>query len=250
MKKSRAENTIDLSHHAYLVVGSLESCSAIRNSISNDKRVVAKDGHDFIEKHFETLTIDVAREIKSLATIRPVEVELKVIIIETKGITVEAQNALLKLLEEPADFVRFFLVVPSLHLVLPTVKSRMALLDLNVASAGGSRANTNYENRIGDNDVLNDAEAFIAATLPKRLDIIKKLTDEISKEKKTKYDAKLLLNAIEMSLYETRLQAERSDLRGSTSAVKTFESISYARQYLDDRSPSVKMLLEYVAMNI
>jgi hypothetical protein len=134
----------------------------------------------------------------------------------------------LKLLEEPALYAHFFFIVPSAHLLLPTVKSRMLVVDFDRAS---SKKASNLEN----------AKRFLEAPLPKRLEIVKKLVDDISKEKKVKQDAIDLLNEIESIVY---------DEKGVKGNEGIFESLGIARKYLGDRAPSVKMLLEYVALTV
>ena len=75
---------------------------------------------------------------------------------------------------------------------------------------------------------------------PKRLEIVKSLIDDISKEKKSKQDAINFLNDIEKVVYE--------DL-GVEKGKRMLETIDLARKYAHDRAPSLKMLLEYVALN-
>ena len=74
--------------------------------------------------------------------------------------------------------------------------------------------------------------------------MIKKLVDDISKEKKTRQDAIRFLNVVERALYQEKRAKDFSE------NISTFEAIDTARTYLTDRAPSVKMLLEYAALSI
>ncbi|MBE6632525.1 MAG: hypothetical protein E7623_07490 [Ruminococcaceae bacterium] len=77
----------------------------------------------------KTIGVDVIRSLKKSAYITPNDIDCKVYIIEDAHLmTTEAQNAFLKLLEEPPQNVYFFLLCEDLSGVLPTVKSRTALL--------------------------------------------------------------------------------------------------------------------------
>ncbi|MES2314933.1 MAG: hypothetical protein V4524_03315 [Patescibacteria group bacterium] len=228
-----------LSHHAYGLVGTTETRDELISILEKKHTITAQGNPDFYIRNYETFTIDDAREIKSLHSSRPLTDEgsikgnngagKKIFVLTMNGITIEAQNALLKLLEEPAEYARFFLIIPSAHLLLPTVKSRLSL----IGEASSSKET--------DADLIKDAEAFIKANQSKRLDIVKTLVDAISKEKKTKQDAIDFLNAVQGLVYK-----EKSVKEGKLA----LEAIEVARNYLNDRAPSVKMLLEYVALNV
>lgn len=53
------------------------------------------------------------------------ETEEKIIVLMADSYRIEAQNFLLKLLEEPPKNIKFLIVVPSKNLLLPTIKSRL-----------------------------------------------------------------------------------------------------------------------------
>ncbi|MBZ7963860.1 DNA polymerase III subunit delta' [Campylobacter sp. 2457A] len=53
------------------------------------------------------------------------EVDEKIIVLMAHNFRIEAQNFLLKLLEEPPKNIKFLIVVPSKNLLLPTIKSRL-----------------------------------------------------------------------------------------------------------------------------
>jgi len=71
------------------------------------------------------------------ATTAPVYSEKKVFIIkDAQLMTVDAQNALLKLLEEPPAYVMFILVCTNASVILDTIKSRVCRLDFARYSDG------------------------------------------------------------------------------------------------------------------
>src|SRR2546421_501162 len=111
----------DLSHHAYYVIGSASIRPELVATLERVHHIQIKGNPDFFNRSYETFTIDEARELKSLAETMPIhDSGKKIFILTMNGITVEAQNALLKLLEEPAEYSHFFLILPSAHLLLPT----------------------------------------------------------------------------------------------------------------------------------
>lgn len=73
----------------------------------------------------KSIGVDRIRELSKDVYIRPFESENKVYIIEDgAALTAEAQNAMLKILEEPPEYAFFIIITPSSALLLPTVISR------------------------------------------------------------------------------------------------------------------------------
>ena len=72
---------------------------------------------------------DIREQIKEKANIKPYACEYKIFILEDADkMTVQAQNALLKILEEPPSFLIFFLLGDDKKDFLPTIISRCAVL--------------------------------------------------------------------------------------------------------------------------
>ena len=74
---------------------------------------------------FERLGIDNARQIATDAQLKPVSGAEQVFVLRTLFVTHEAQNALLKLFEEPPAGLSFVLVLPPAVQLLPTLLSRI-----------------------------------------------------------------------------------------------------------------------------
>ena len=55
------------------------------------------------------------------------EKDEKILVIEAKSFRTEAQNALLKIIEEPPRNIKFIIVTQSKNLLLPTIRSRMLI---------------------------------------------------------------------------------------------------------------------------
>lgn len=220
-------NLPHLSHHSHYLIGSTELRNDLKEFLKKVHNIVISGNPDFFESHYETFTIDDSRALKEIHGIRPVhESGKKIFIVSMNGITVEAQNALLKFLEEPAQYAYFFLILPSAHILLPTVKSRMV------------RIETDHEEK---SDSTIEGEKFLKMSKAKRLEVIKDLIDDISKEKKTKQDAIYFLDEVELAIYK------KGEVKDSVSILET---LAMARKYIHDRAPSLKMLLESVAMGI
>jgi len=231
----------NLSHHAYCLIGGDDVRQELFRVFEEQHSAIAslkqtgklRGNPDFFDRTYVNFTIDDAREIKLLAGMKATIISSKkIFIIMMNGITVEAQNALLKLLEEPGEHTHFFLIIPSAHLLLPTVKSRLSFL------------NPHNKITINDKGITSDihllAQKFLKSAPKQKLDIVKELIDDISKEKRPKQDAIDLLDELEEIVRENGLKSN----------VLKLESILHARKYVTDRAPSLKMLLEYVALSL
>ncbi len=76
-----------------------------------------------------TIGVDQVRAMREDMFLSPTESDAKIYVIEhAESLTVQAQNALLKVLEEPPGRVRVFLLTDSLSPILTTIKSRTQLL--------------------------------------------------------------------------------------------------------------------------
>ena len=97
--------------------------TVVRTSHSNDYLQTIKS--DFVLFTYDKVGIEQARELTDQAQLRPTQGETQHFVVQTNFITHEAQNALLKLFEEPPLGTLFTLVVPPAFGLLPTLQSRI-----------------------------------------------------------------------------------------------------------------------------
>ena len=102
------------------------SCSACRKILQDkhpDVRICSGTGA------VQGFHISLVREIRESAFVLPNEAEKKVYILcNTQEMSTQAQNALLKILEEPPEHCMFILTVDSRAHLLPTILSRTVLI--------------------------------------------------------------------------------------------------------------------------
>lgn len=119
-------------HHALLLQG--------KSFTESDYFTNTFDTSDEYEVfHFETLSIGDVRKIIHTAFVKPFTGDTKTMILEAGTIAIEAQHALLKVLEEPPITTKFILVLNSIEGLLPTLLSRV----LQVEGAGRRKASNN-----------------------------------------------------------------------------------------------------------
>lgn len=134
--------------HAYIIegeagCGKYTFARSVCADLASDERLselIMKGGAPDIvtlapESDKKSIGINAIRSIKQDAYIIPGELEFKAYIIRYSDLmTVQAQNALLKLLEEPPANVYFFLLCENSSLLLPTVRSRAPVVRMQLLS--------------------------------------------------------------------------------------------------------------------
>lgn len=211
-------------HHAYLVVGDV---LASRESIFGFLPSVGVQTHgnaDLRHTRHDTLTIDIARDIALAVAQKDFGGSKKIFIIETNIITEEAQNALLKVFEEPTVGTHFFIIMPQ-DILLSTLRSRMQVIQ------GLPLESSNQEKK---------SLSILKMQITERLALVKEITDGISDEEKTKQDAISLLNQIESELYAKGVE-NKSD---------ALELCQSTRLAIYNRGAPVKMILEQLMITI
>src|SRR3989344_699017 len=117
-----------MNHHAYLVEGDTRKLREIALHAAKTFGVSVAGNPDFHLRSFASLSIDDARALRAFASLRGTG-EKKLFVISAASLTTDAQNALLKLFEEPTADTVFVLLVPH-GAVLPTLRSRLQTLDV------------------------------------------------------------------------------------------------------------------------
>lgn len=88
-------------------------------------------------KKAPSIGIEAVREIQKTISLAPFQSPQKTVIIpHAELLTIEAQNALLKILEEPPAHTIIILTTENLEILLPTVRSRCTVITLNEAKEG------------------------------------------------------------------------------------------------------------------
>jgi hypothetical protein len=208
-------------HHAYIVEGGM--AHDVLAKISRMKISVV-DNPDVTVRQSQSFGIDDARELRSRALIKPISGSRQFFIIQTAKMTHEAQNALLKVLEEPTGFSVFFLLVPSADSLLSTLRSRAQTI----------RRNEHHPmSRV-------DVKDFLGAEIKERIDMISEL---LPKSKEEERDIGGILNFLsEMELYIS-LSPETK----SKDLAKGLKALYRAKKYCTDKGASHKILLEQTA---
>lgn len=209
----------ELTHHAVVLEGAGKSGVAwAKKYIQETLELEIEANPDILFIEQERFSIADARVLKERASQSPFG-SAQVFIIISERILREAQNALLKLLEEPAPNTHFIIIVPSMKGLLSTVQSRLTY---------GGRVLEDLQEHVF-------AKAFIEASIGERVRMLEPL---IKKKERTR--ARNIVDALEIQLHENGVQKNQQAL----------QEVVFVRNYLADTSSSLKMLLEHLALTI
>jgi DNA polymerase III delta prime subunit len=225
----------NLSHHAYGIVSDVSLRLDVISFLEGEYGIVTRGNPDLYVQKYEVLTIDDARSLKTAHATRPFSSRddkdgnggRKFFILEIDSITREAQNALLKIFEEPNEYAHFFLIIPSEELLLPTLRSRLFMVRETIIREGDAKIDKNLVN-------------FLSSSKAERLALVDKLAADIADDKKPKSAALDFCADLSKHLHHDGVEKNAAAL----------VAIAKAESYLRDRAPSIKQLLEYVALRV
>lgn len=193
-----------LHHHAFLLFGETIESSLIPQQFK-------KPSIDVTHIEASVLSIDDVRALIKVVYSQPFEAKVRTCVVCVHTIAYEAQQALLKVLEEPPASAQFYFVLRKTTMLLPTLRSRFS------SEWSGSKRSI----------VIDDtASSFFTLPLGERLACIAEKT----KEKDTAW--------IELLLQTFEVKAE------STKNVSLLRSVVAGREAERSRGASVKMILE------
>jgi len=206
-------------YHANIIISKRDSRDFVFNLLEKDLNFNIKANPDFLLIENESFGIDDARNFEKWAIGKPFVGEVKVSLIIVKSITFEAQNALLKVLEEPTLGTYIFINLESLGGILPTFISRVRVLTVPLVSESSkitSEENTSYK--------------FLHSKIKEKLALIHSLS-----KKEDKNEMKELIKNLEEIAYKNNFKPQ------------SLKNILTAKIFAATRGSSPKMLLEWLS---
>lgn len=163
--------------HAYFTTGDQEEGITQAARFAEAQLGLARVGDpDLIVLRYGLFTVEDARNLLNTCLGAPAAGEHKAVIVAVSRIFHEAQNALLKLFEEPPQGVTLILALPAEGVLLPTLRSRLLPLHLSGESAYGEHK--------GGKEALGDlARDFLAADDAKREKLIHALLERVKSDR-------------------------------------------------------------------
>ncbi|GMU74167.1 MAG: hypothetical protein AMXMBFR44_3650 [Candidatus Campbellbacteria bacterium] len=206
-------------HHAYLSAGDIPAVTDGVRALLERAGIVFLGNPDVLAVTAHSLGIDEARGIFEHTRVSVPPESRRIVLVSCVQATVEAQNALLKLAEEPPRRTHFFFIVPNEDVLLPTLRSRLQKLPVEMSGEGSD---------------VPDAKYFLSASFQKRMELVSDWIEEKQHDR-----ALSLLNGLEEHLSDDPVRH-----RDALHAIET------ARGYLLRRGSSLKLVLEYLALSV
>lgn len=188
--------------HAYILIGPIETNQKELNDFWQKTIDSFSSYPDKVELHFDSLGVDESRLLKTSQINRSLSGGRRFFVISFYDITIPAQNALLKVLEEPSSQTIFFILTTTIEKLLPTVISRCQVitqLPLETISPQ-----------------IKLADQFICSGPKQRLDLIEKYFNSKEIDNRIKWhnflnilETKIKLSAIE-KIWQNRRWLQRS----------------------------------------
>lgn len=221
--------------HAYFFAGDRQE--GIQQAKKYLEEFVGKDAHaDITTLTYEAFPVEESRKLHDTVYRTPVVGERKGIILAVNRMFHEAQNALLKIFEEPPAGTVLILVVPSVGIVIPTLRSRMTALP-------------NQKVKSEKEGTESIAVTFLHATGTERAKMVEKLIARSKSEKQeekngARAEALLIVEALMRATYELRTERNTPELQAFVSDLDRFIPI------LHERSAPLKLIFEHMLLTI
>ena len=220
-------------HHATIITGNRSVNLESVKSFLVGQNISVQANADLSTFNDEQLTIDTAREIVASVSSKKVS-NARFCILSFDRMTTEAQNTLLKTFEEPQEGTYFFILVPNIDTLLPTIRSRCQII-IGESSSGESRLS---------------AQEFLKQKTSERFAYIeswtksKKDEDNVSKSEVIHF-----MDELEKVLWE-RLKTSSSlaTPKAIEGIEELFADLRKMREYANIRGASHRVLLDYLAV--
>lgn len=208
--------------HAFLALGGEDAVPVVLRAFGREE----SDADVYVRVH-RSFGVDDARALCARASMRgSARGSGRLFVVVAATITHEAQNALLKTLEEPPAGARFCIITPAPEMLLPTVRSRTQTLTLEKHDAGSS----------GQPISVSD---FLRTSAKGRLDMLAPLLEKDDNDERDTGTIVRFLSALETALAP---HIQKREVREGIAAIYR------ARAYLADKGAMTKVLLEQVAL--
>ena len=217
-----------MKHHAYGLEGDREMCIARVRAYAKSELEIHTENHpDFTVLSYDLFSVDDARALVRVAAFGAIQGDNKVLVVCASRLFSQAQNALLKLFEEPVHGLTLFLIVPSFGMLLPTLRSRMVPL-------------------IADPGAHTLAKDFLQLSTDARQKYIAKLLDRSKDEKDTvkqaaRSEALTLVEGITRAVY-----LHKADTKGSGDRARLLQELTTFMPIMHDASTPLKPIFEHL----
>jgi hypothetical protein len=230
--------SLPMAHHAYIYAGGREEgTEEARGFAARELSLEGEANPDIIERSYSLLSVEDARALRDIATLSAVGGGSKVLIVSVERMFHEAQNALLKLFEEPPEDTVLILIVPTTGIVLGTLRSRVVPLP-----SVPKKRKTAPMDGIGS-EFLEAGAAGREKLISKLLDRSKSDKDE--EKQAARADSLRILEALERRTHEAWVAKDVAPKKAGEYA-QFLNELDRFIPILHERSAPLKQIFEHV----
>lgn len=215
--------------HAFLIeAGKEEGTKQALAYVKKELSLAYENNPDVTALSYEVLSVENAREVLRYASQTSLS-GTRALIVSCERIYHEAQNALLKLFEEPPEDLTLYVVLPTRAQLLPTLLSRLTLL----------------EERRGGAALSEEAETFLRATPAEREKLVARLiADTKSEREDTKQEARTkaisILEGVTVAVHQAWQKEQKSE------HLELLRELSTLMPIARERSAPYKLIFEHL----
>ncbi len=214
--------------HAYVIESTREEGLRFVRSLMDTLGHAMRANPDYHEYVHDVFRLEHAHDLRHEQSMKGTEGGKKIFVIIFNTITRETENALLKTLEEPTQGTHFFFVVQNAGVLLPTIRSRMQTITLERGEEGSA-------------DTRTFVRTFLSSDIGTRMKMIEPMTKAKADDKpQAKEEAREFLRTLEQELYVAFTKGAHVAL--------ALSDVVVAQKELSGRAPSVKLLIETIAL--
>ena len=212
-------------HHSYLIVAPRKHALLLAKEWVSKNTKLTPQSPDILVFDVETVSVDTARHIGRAISGRPFGSDGKVVIVTAGNMLHRAQNALLKVLEEPPLGTTIILSVPDKESLLNTVCSRLIQLDTSVLAE------------------THASDAFLSLSKDERKKFIKKLLDDTTPtgREEALSTVRAIVDALIVTYGNTQKKRTHAPL---------LSDLLFFKTHLAGNAPALKMVLEELAIRL
>lgn len=229
-----------MAHHAYVAEGTQEEAlAAARDFAAARLGLSGSSNPDLVVLSFGLFSVEDARRVADAAYASALGAQ-KAVIIYAGRLFHEAQNALLKVFEEPPAGVTLILCVPSAGILLPTLRSRLVPLPTESVTPS-------------DEAPVAAAHAFLALGGTEREKHVAKLlerakSDKDEQKQAARSEAAELIAGLTAVAHDAW---ERAGTAGKREELRTFlADLSAFMPLMYERSAPLKLVFEHLLLTI
>lgn len=230
-------------HHAFVIEGDIKQSRAALFDFLKNEFGMGLGHNDLVLLDRGDFGVENVQEIIDVNSRKPTVGMYKIIVVVLNSISHQAQNAILKTLEEPRPGTFIFILANTASVFLPTILSRVQVVR-GVAGASKDELKDVSKSDIKKNESL-DAQIFIKNSSSERLSQIKEILDLKSDEEIGDGEIFAFIQGVEKITSE--LAQKSKDAALNTLVAQIFTKVE---DYMRDTSSSKKLLLEYVALRL